>query len=89
MDADPVKVVEMARKTYGLTEDEKSATLRNLISGADLTQYGLAQAVTRMSADVVSYDRATDLEAAGAQIIEMGDSPWQQMLKQAAALSIN
>lgn len=41
--------------------------------------YGLANAVTRHSQDVKSYDRATELEAAGWSILNMSPSLWRQL----------
>jgi hypothetical protein len=47
-----------------------------LIRGGDLTQYGLSNAVTQMSQDIEDYDRASDLERMGGQIIELPKSDW-------------
>ena len=45
----------------------------------DLTQYGLANAVTRYSMDVDSYDRATDLEGIGYNIMAMPQNQWNRI----------
>lgn len=45
--------------------------LQRLIEDADYTVYGLANAVTRYSQDVESYDRASQLESIGYTVMTM------------------
>ena len=75
--ADPVKVIEVVAKKYGLQESEGSGVLRHLIKGGDLTQWGLVNAITRASQDVEGYDRATEMERLGGQVLELPKSDWQ------------
>lgn len=82
-DADIVKVVSMTSKKLKLTEDEGKGVLRHLAEGGDLSRFGLYNAVTRMSADVDDYDRATELERVGAEIIDLPQSEWE-VIKRAA-----
>ena len=77
IEGDPVKAVEVVAKTNHMTDDEGSSILRHLIQGGDLTQYGMHNAVTRASADVESYDRASELESIGAKVIQLEDNQWQ------------
>lgn len=77
IDADPVAVVEVAAKRFELTEGERSSMLQHLIRGGDLSQWGLANAVTRAAQDVESYDRATELEALGGTVIELKPADWK------------
>lgn len=44
-----------------------------------LSLYGLSNAVTRASQDVVSYDRATTLEGIGWQVATMEPQQWKQI----------
>ena len=44
-----------------------------------MSLYGLSNAVTRMSADVESYDRATELESIGWDIITMEPEQWREI----------
>lgn len=67
--AEPEKAIEMASKRYDLNESEQKNVLTHLIQGADLSSYGLANAVTRMAQDVESYDRSTELESIGYKIM--------------------
>ena len=69
---DPTKAVEQLGKTVGFTQDEGTSIMRHLIEGGDLSQYGLAQAVTRFAQDdEVNYDRSTELERIGGKVIEL------------------
>lgn len=76
---DPIQVLDRAAKRFTLGEGEKQGILQHLIRGGDLTRYGLHAAVTRASADVESYDRATELEAVGGQIIDLPGADWQRI----------
>ena len=49
IEGDPVKVIELTSKKFGLNEGERSSILRHLIEGGDLTRYGLYAAFTRAS----------------------------------------
>lgn len=76
---DTVKSVEVVQKRYGFNDGEKTNVLQHLIKGADLSQYGMVNAVTRASQDVESYDRATELERTGGQILELSKSDWREI----------
>lgn len=68
------------RRTHrGLTEDESNGVLEHLITGGDFSLYGLANAVTRFSQDVESYDRATKLEEIGYSVMTMSPALFRQM----------
>jgi hypothetical protein len=83
IDGDVVKVVEVSTRKLGLLEAEGKSVLRHLIEGGDLSQFGLYNAVTRMSQDVESYDRATELERIGAQVIELPKADWRVLAEAA------
>lgn len=73
------EVVEMSGKEYGLGQMEQDGVLKYLIEGGDLSLYGLSNAVTRYSQDVDSYDRATQLEGIGWQMVTMGPHKWKEI----------
>jgi hypothetical protein len=73
------QVVELTAKEYALTKDESDGVLGHLIQGGDLSLYGLANAITRQSQDVTSYDRATDLEATGWSVLNMSPTLWNRI----------
>lgn len=79
----PVRAVELLASRHGLTQEESGGVLRNLIAGGDLSQYGLLNAVTRTSQDVRDYDRATELERLGGQIMTLPPQDWGELAKAA------
>ncbi len=70
------QVVELTAKQYGFSKTEETDILQHLITGGDLSLYGLSSAVTRASQDVPDYDRATTLEGIGWQIATMPGEVW-------------
>ena len=70
------EVVELAAEQFGFNKNEADGILQHLITGGDLSLYGLSSAVTRASQDTESYDRATALESAGWQIATMPRDTW-------------
>jgi hypothetical protein len=85
IDGDPVVVVEAAGRVLGLNEGERGGVLRHLIRGGDLTRYGLFNAVTRTAEDAPDYDRAYELETAGAALIDLPATAWRSLGSAAAA----
>lgn len=81
--ADPVKAVEVTQRKFGLNDTERGGVLSWLIKGGDLSRYGLLNAVTRLSQDVPDYDRATELERMGGQILELPKTDWQEIAEAA------
>lgn len=76
---DPVDVVEVTAKKFGLADSERSSVLTHLIQGGDLSAYGLMNAITRTAHDVESYDRSTDLERLGPEILELPRQAWREL----------
>lgn len=81
--ADVVEVIERTGRKLGLAEGERKGILATLIEGGDMTRYGLHAAITRYSQDVEDYDRATELEKAGAKVIELPKADWRQLAEAA------
>lgn len=77
--SDPVRTVEVLAQRYALTEVERSSVLRSLIEGGELSGYGLVNAVTNYSQQVVDYDRATELEALGGRLLELREAEWRTL----------
>lgn len=73
------EVVQLTGRTFDLNQNEQDNILQYLISGGDLSQYGLSNAVTRASQDVESYDRATALEGIGWQVATMPPQQWKEL----------
>lgn len=68
---DPVKAVELLADKFQLTENERGDILRQLFMGGDNSRYGLVNAVTAASKIAKSYERATDLERIGGEILSL------------------
>lgn len=77
-------IVRLTSKEFHITEDESTGVLQHLIEGKDLTLYGLSNAITRHSQDVESYDRATELESIGYNILSMPPRQWNRINQMAA-----
>lgn len=72
----PVQTVEVLGDRYVLNRNERASILRHFIMAGDPSQYGLINAVTRASQDMDDYDRATDLERLGGELLgDLGDVP--------------
>lgn len=82
--ADIPAVVHMASRVFGITATEQTGVLQHLLTSNDLSLYGLTNAVTRHSQDVTSYDRATDLEGIGYNILSMPSAQWTRINQMAA-----
>jgi len=66
---DPVQEVELLADTYQLNQNERGNVLRSLFMGRDLSRYGLMNAVTDASKLAESYERATEMERIGGEIL--------------------
>lgn len=85
IEANPIEVIEVVQKRFGLTNDEKNGVLTSLLKENDLTQYGLLNAVTRAAQDVADYDRATELERLGGVVLELSPKDWKLISTASAA----
>jgi hypothetical protein len=77
IEGDVQRAVDVTAKHLTLTDGEKGGVLRHLIEGGDLTAWGMLNAVTRTAEDSDSYDRATELEAAGMKVVNMTPDQWK------------
>lgn len=77
------KMVELAAPEFGYTKEESKGILNHLIHDGDLTLYGLSNAVTRFAQDVNDYDRSTELEAIGYNVLTIPQRKWN-ILQEAA-----
>jgi hypothetical protein len=68
----PAEVVEAVAVNFGMNEGEKTGVLTNLINGGDLSRFGLANAITRTAQDAETYDRASELEMIGGDLMTSG-----------------
>jgi Domain of unknown function (DUF932) len=80
---DPVKVVDVTAKRYALADKERGSVLNALISGGDLTAWGLSNAITHLAHEVESYDRAVELERVGGKVIDLNAAEWSSLSRAA------
>ena len=71
LEHDPVQSVELLADKFMLNQNERGDVLRQLFMGRDNSQYGLVNAVTAASQITESYERATELERIGGEILAM------------------
>lgn len=83
--APTAQVVEVTAKRFRFTNEERDSVLERLIQGhngkPELSRYGLAQAITLASQGLKDYERATEFESIGGQIIELPDSQWKTIAR--------
>lgn len=72
----PVEAVEQLGKSFVIPQVERQSILENLIRGGDYSRWGMLNAVTAVANDHESYDRATELEAMGGQILDLAANDW-------------
>ncbi len=78
-----VEVIEKVGRKFNLLEGERKSVLAELIQSGNLTRYGVHAAITRVSADVADYDRASELEKVGGEVIELAPSEWKVLAEAA------
>jgi Domain of unknown function (DUF932) len=76
---DPVKSVERLATRYLLNDTERSGVLRALIGGADLSGYGLVNAVTGFAQDAEDYDRSTEIEGIAGRMLDQSAAEWASL----------
>ena len=79
IEGSPIAAIEELASQFSLNDGEQNSVLRHLIEGADLSRYGVMNAVTRASQDLESYDRATDFEAFGGAILDLPQADWKRI----------
>lgn len=71
LEHEPVKEVELLADKFQLTQAERGDVLRQLFMSGDSTRYGLLNAVTAASKICDDYERATELERIGGEILAL------------------
>ncbi|WIW69869.1 DUF932 domain-containing protein [Anaerosinus gibii] len=68
---DPIKTVELLADKYVLNQNERGGILRHFIMAGDNSKFGLINAITRSSQDIEDYNRATELERLGGELLAL------------------
>lgn len=71
IEGDPTAAVEELSNRYRLNQAEKGGVLRHLIEGHSLSLWGMTNAITAVANDVEDYDRSSDLQALGGQLLAL------------------
>jgi hypothetical protein len=79
IEGSPVRTVKVLADRYALNEEERGGVLRHLITGGDLSGYGLVNAVTAYSQEVTDYQRATDFEELGGKLLDLSAQGWREL----------
>lgn len=77
----PVAAIDTLAKVVQLTIPEKTGVLSHFLQAGDFSAWGLSSALTRYSQDVKDYDRATDFEIMGGQVIDLPKRDWEVIAK--------
>lgn len=81
IDAAPDKVVEQVTKRYSLTDGDQGNILRALIEGGDrFTQWGLANAITRVANTEKDYEKATAFERMGGEVAFLPQPDFRELI---------
>ena len=76
----PAEVISKVVEEYALPERAEGGILRHLITGGDLTQWGLSNAVTAYAQETEhNYEQATDLEKVGGKILTIKPEAWEKI----------
>jgi len=79
IEGDVTGTIQILGPSFGLQVGEQQSVLRRLIEGGDLSQWGLANAITRTAEDIDSFDRAVELETIGYKVIDLTNSAWDKI----------
>ena len=71
LNREPMKTVELLADKFILSESERNNIFTALVRNDDHTRYGLVNAVTEASKLAKNYDRATELERIGGEILAL------------------
>lgn len=78
---DVPEVVERVAKRFAFNETERGSILNHLVRGGDLSKWGMAEAITRAAQDdSVNYDRSTEFEKFGGDLIDLPATEWKSLV---------
>jgi hypothetical protein len=80
---DVPKAVEVLAQKIGVSDAERGGILTALIEGADLSRWGVINAVTAQAHKALNYDRAVEFESMGDRLIDLPKKDWVEVLEAA------
>jgi hypothetical protein len=69
--------VEVLSNKFLFNEGERAKVMEHFIRDNDFSKFGIANAITRTAEDIESYDRATQFEQIGGEVIVMPSNEWR------------
>ena len=85
----PEATMKLVAEQFGFNQDETQGVLGALLDRGDLSVFGIQAAVTQFAQeDAVTYDRSSELEVIGGDIIELPAARWQTLLTQAEEMKV-
>lgn len=75
----PGVLFERVAKKFSLTDSEKMRAMSHYMTDGDHSLYGLSNAITRTAQDMGSYDRASEMEAIGWNILTLDNRSWGRL----------
>lgn len=81
----PVQAVKKLAKSasLGITDEEAEKVLENLLRNGDFTQWGMVNAVTGVANEHPDYERATEFEKLGGEVLELRRDDWKAIAEAA------
>jgi len=76
---DPEDVIEGIGKKFSLSESEVKKARRSLLKNDDFSRWGFANAITHVANDAENYDRATELQELGGNVIQLPKREWASL----------
>lgn len=85
----PEATMKLVTSEFNLSQAEGEGVLAQFLKRGDMSVFGLQAAVTQHAQeDEVDYDRSSELEEIGGQILELPAQRWDNILKQAEELKL-
>jgi len=79
IEKEPEQVVEIVKRNYALSDTQGAEIFTNLMNGDDLSQFGLANAVTAAGNIQNLYEESNKLETIGGDIIDLPRDQWENL----------
>jgi hypothetical protein len=76
---EPEDAIESVGKKFSLSEAEVKQAKRSLLEDGDYSRWGFANAITNIAHKSEDYDRATDLQELGGNIINLNPREWKRV----------
>jgi len=76
-----VQATERLAKEHDLTETEGGSVLSFLAAGGDLSQWGMANAVTAAAKGADNFDRQEELERLGGALVALPAGEWSKIAR--------